>query len=211
MFFQASSLYLIVFLEIFTINRAMTLFKKNLKERFIINFEIESDLKYVFDNYYVPLCYYASKIVDRDMAKDVVSSVFIKFYEQKKAFSNSDQFLKYIYTSVKNASLDYLKSDQRKDNRENQYALLNYEHGEIEWQELVENEIWSDTYRELNGLPVQCRRVIKLGYLEGLNNSEIADKLDISIQTVKNHKYRGIQILRKKLATVFFLILPFLF
>ncbi|HLR00642.1 MAG TPA: sigma-70 family RNA polymerase sigma factor [Sphingobacterium sp.] len=187
------------------------MFKNNKKQNPYIDFSKDTDLEHVFKAYYAPLCYYAKSIIGSSFYEDIVSSVFMKFYERKLHFSDQDQFLSYIYTAVKNGCLDHLKTHKRKDQRESLYALAADTYTEIEWQEVVQNEVWAEAYRELKGLPLQCQRVLRLGYFDGLNNEEIANKLKLSVQTVKNHKYRGIQELKKKLVrfsifmSVFFL------
>src|SRR5699024_12685888 len=88
---------------------------------------------------------------------------------------------------------------KQKDLRERLYSLVDDTYRELELQEVLHNEVWAEAYRELKCLPLQCQRVLRLGYFDGLNNEEIANKLKLSVQTVKNHKYRGIQELKKKL------------
>jgi DNA-directed RNA polymerase specialized sigma24 family protein len=52
---------------------------------------------------------------------------------------------------------------------------------------------------------------LKLGYLEGLKNQEIADLLQISVHTVKNQKARAIQLLKIKLRDRDLMALYFLY
>lgn len=65
--------------------------------------------------------------------------------------------------------------------------------------EMIRAEVIRDLHRVMETLPGQCQKVIRLSYLEGLNNAEIAQQLSLSVQTVKNHKLRGLAILRKSL------------
>lgn len=54
-------------------------------------------------------------------------------------------------------------------------------------------------HRELALLPETQQKVIRLSRVEGLSNKEIATKLNLSEQTVKNQLSLGIKQLRKKL------------
>ena len=45
-----------------------------------------------------------------------------------------------------------------------------------------------ELYDAINKLPDQAKKVIILSYLEGKSNQEIADALQINLQTVKNYK-----------------------
>ena len=56
-----------------------------------------------------------------------------------------------------------------------------------------------EIYSVIEGLPPAMRRISKLAYLEGLKNNEIAEQLDISVETVKVQKKRALKQLRLKL------------
>lgn len=55
---------------------------------------------------------------------------------------------------------------------------------------------------EIDGLPQEQRRVILL-HLEGKNNIEIAEVMEVSVNTVKTHKARARQQLKTKLQDLF--------
>ena len=61
------------------------------------------------------------------------------------------------------------------------------------------SEISSRIYQAIETLPGQCREVTRMAYILGLKNQEIADCLQISINSVRAHKQRAIQLLRDKL------------
>jgi len=63
----------------------------------------------------------------------------------------------------------------------------------------IKSEVYGELYRAINNLPSQCRTIISLSYIEGLNNKEIADQLGLSEQSVKNTKVRAIKILKQEL------------
>jgi len=45
-------------------------------------------------------------------------------------------------------------------------------------------------------VPPNCRQIFKMAHMDGMKNEEIARKLELSYQTVKNQKVRAIKILR---------------
>jgi len=102
----------------------------------------------------------------------------------------------YLYVAAKNACLDFLKSQHRTVEREIYFQQLHdYQEEDIE-NEIIRAEYWAEIYREINALPTQCSTIIKLSFIEGLNNAQIAEILNISDQTVKNQKVKGIKALR---------------
>ena len=182
---------------------------KRLKQNSVIDLNKEDDFESVFKSYYAPLCYYAKNIAGDYYSEDLVSSVFIKLYESKKEFSSIERFLVYIYACVKNACFDHLKVHKRTLKREEEFSRELEEYNTLEKSEIIQNELLAETYRELKGLPLQCQKVITLGYIEGKKNDEIAQQLGLSVQTVKNHKYRAVRLLKDRLLKLSTLLIFF--
>lgn len=183
--------------------------KKNLREKFYVDFSKDANFEEIFKAYYAPLCYYAKSIVGDYFFEDLVSAVFTNLYEKKVKFNNIDQFLAYIYKAVKNSCLDHIKLDKRRGERESHYIVEAEEITDNDLFTIVQNEVWAETYRELKALPSQCQKVISLGYFEGLSNIQIANELNISLQTVKNHKYRALKLLKEKLIKLTIILICF--
>ena len=104
-----------------------------------------------------------------------------------------------MYITVRNACLNYLKQAKRDSLNQKQLAYLTGEKEEFVLNEMIRAEVLKEIMNEINNLPEQCGKVLKLGYLEGLRNQEIAKLMNISVHTVKNQKARAIQLLRVKL------------
>lgn len=72
---------------------------------------------------------------------------------------------------------------------------------------LIYTELIEEIDKLVNTLPNMCQKVIKLSFFEGLSNMEIKEELNISINTVKTHKKRGLIYLQKKLNPEHFTLL----
>ena len=65
----------------------------------------------MYGAYHTSLIIFSEKYVqDLSIAKDVVQSVFIKVWEKEVVFIHENSIKSYLYTAVRNKSLDYLKS-----------------------------------------------------------------------------------------------------
>jgi len=170
-------------------------FEKPLREK--VDLSNEQMFKEVFVGYFAPLCVFAQKYVGNFHDEDVVSAVFSNMYQKKMVFDSKDDFVFYLYRSVKNKCLDTLKSDNRMVNR-NQVYSEELEHEDF-FNDIVENEVLAETYREIQSLPEYSKRIIELSYFEGFSNQEIADELQLSLQTVKNYKRNAVASLRTAL------------
>lgn len=164
----------------------------------------------VYNLYYESLCYFAQRYVgDSDQAEDIIGELFAKLWQQSISFKDSEHLKAYLYRSASNACYTHLKATQSLKAREDKYGI---ETGYTE-QDFINNiiraELWREVYQAIENLPSQCSLVIKMSYVEGLKNAEIAVQLGLSLQTVKNYKQRGISILRgsvsKEIFTLFFL------
>ncbi len=157
----------------------------------------KSQFTEIYNLYYESLCYFALRYMgDSDQAEDIIGDLFARLWQQSISFNDSEHLKAYLYRSASNACYTQLKATQNLKAREDKYgAKAGYtEHGFI--NNIIRAELWREVYQAIDNLPRQCSRVIKMSYVEGLKNGEIAVQLGLSLQTVKNHKQRGISILR---------------
>ncbi len=161
--------------------------------------------KSLFDKLYTSLCLFANKYVDNlEDSKDIAQDVFIKIWEDKITFKSENSIKSYMYTSVKNKSLDYLKSSRYKSTKNYSFDEMHKLETEsfflretviIETSTIIENAI--------NTLPNKCAKIMRLN-IKNLTNAEIAEELNISINTVKAQK----RIAYKKLKPILKIKLP---
>jgi RNA polymerase sigma-70 factor (ECF subfamily) len=160
---------------------------------------------------YKPLCLFSNKYIQNlAVSKDIVQDVFIKIWEDKIEFNNENVIKSYLYISVKNKSLDYLKSKLYKST--DFLSTKNIENIETHvffLREVVITETSFIMKNAINTLPNKCAKIIKMS-LKGLTNSEIANELELSINTIKTQKkiaYNRLRPLLKK----FFIFIAFVF
>jgi len=150
--------------------------------------------------FYSPLTLFADRLLkDRAAAEDIVGESFIKLWNKKNDFETVQNIKAFLYITVRNASLNYLKQAKRDSLSKQQLAYPQSEKEEFVLNSMIRAEVLKEILQEIERLPEQCGKVLKLGYLEGLKNQEIADMLHISVHTVKNQKARAIQLLKIKL------------
>ncbi|WP_299778988.1 RNA polymerase sigma-70 factor [uncultured Formosa sp.] len=167
--------------------------------------------KDVFDTLYTSLCLFAENYVDNlDVAKDIVQDVFIKVWEDKIEFKNEIAVKSYLYTSVKNKSLDFLKSKRFKTTEHMSVVDIdNLNKDSFYLKEVVIEEASSRIEEAINTLPNKCAQIIRLS-IKDLTNADIAQHLNISIHTVKAQKKIAYKRLRPLLKN-YFVLLAFLF
>lgn len=156
--------------------------------------------KLLFEKYYARLCDFARRILgDEDLAEDVVQDTFVAFMERSESNHIEEVAVRnYLYQSVKNASLNKLRKGKVIEHFESNhnFPIVDEEHALVA---MIHSEIVGEIHYALKKLPEGCHLIIRLGYFEGLNNPQIANKLNISVNTVKSQKQRALFLLRKEL------------
>lgn len=166
-------------------------------------------IKEIYSLYHSVLCFFAYKYTKSyDEAEDIVHSVFAKIIEKGVTLENDFTIKSYLFSSVRNASLNYIKKDNVRK-RYSEYSSSN-ETGTDNSSYLldrIETEILFEIFSKIDALPSGCNKVFRLSYIEGLSNQEIADKLGISLNTVKSQKARAKQLLKESLKDLFIIAL----
>jgi RNA polymerase sigma-70 factor (ECF subfamily) len=165
------------------------------------------EYKNLFDKLYATLCIFSNKYLNNiEASKDVVQDVFIKIWENKVEFKDENTIKSYLYTAVKNKSLDHLKSKRYKSTE--RFSPEEMEKLETEpffLREVVILETSNIIENAINTLPNKCGQIIRLS-IKGLTNVEIANELEISINTVKTQKRIAYKRLKPLLKDYFILI-----
>jgi len=168
--------------------------------------------KKLFDTFYSSLCLFSSKYTeDLELSKDIVQEVFIKIWQEQIAFGDDDNVKAFLYTAVKNKSLDYLKRKEYKTKTKLNLVNENILSSQTYFEKQVLIEETSRLVNEaINTLPYKCKRIIHLS-LKGLGNKQISEELSISLNTVKAQKRIAYQKLRPLLKSTYLIIIGFLF
>lgn len=151
--------------------------------------------KLFFESFYSSLCLFANKYLkDKDISLDIVQDAFLYLWNKNADFQSLNAAKSYLYQYVKNRSLNYLRD---KDLRQ-RLELQNLQSETFFRDSLIEEETFKIISDAIRTLPPQGHRVIELS-LDGFKNQEIADQLNISINTVKTIKLRAFAALRTEL------------
>lgn len=160
----------------------------------------EKAFEELFIDYYPKLTVFAKKYVnDMDTSREIVQNYFVKLFEKHANIHIQTSLNSYLYSSVRNSCLNYLKQQKlhasHKDNIrvENKEAIIDFT-DTMEQTEL-EYKIW----QEVSTLPDQCKHIFNLSRKEGIKNMEIANQLGISIRTVETQISKALKILRTNL------------
>jgi len=142
----------------------------------------------------------ALKIGNVEEARDIVGDVFLKMLLTPQAIEDCESLPSYLYTCVHNGCMNYLKRQKIKRKYEEDMSVVSdvYQRQDnaSPLHLLILKETETEVLNAIDKLPKRCRESI-LGRLEGLSYQEIADKLNLSVHTVRNQISKGTKKLRK--------------
>ena len=160
----------------------------------------EAALSVLFDTYYEKLYLFAEKyIYDSDKAHDIVQDVFLKIWENAERLELTSSIQHYLFASVRNGCLNYLKSLQIEDRNNRKYAEAYIESQNVDMVD--DEELLARVRQVLDEVPEKCREVCLLRFVEGYKYAEIAARLDMNENTVKAQLHRGMERLKQAFAT----------
>ena len=177
-----------------------------------INRKDPKAFEYLYDRYYAALCNYVSNLLntEEDDGEDLVQELFVSIYEGNREFSNNKELTNYLYRACYNNCLLYIRDHQIHDSILNSLLENQNEEDDDEIYALtVREELFRQLYVYINDLPQEQQKIMLLR-IEGYEWNEIAEKLDISINTVKTQRSRSFKFLREHLEYSSFSILLFI-
>ena len=150
--------------------------------------------------------YFAKEyVISEEDAENIVQDVFVELWENKEMLNMHMNLIAYLFTTIKNKCLNHLRhklvvQDTASKLQEEYTISLRMN---LDSLEVFDNNLFSDNdiekiiSRALDALPEKCRAIFIMSKIEGKKHNEIAQELNISINTVGSQ----IGIAYKKLRT----------
>ncbi|UCH14181.1 MAG: RNA polymerase sigma-70 factor [Bacteroidales bacterium] len=160
-----------------------------------------------FKSYYPGLCVFAKDFLrSADAAREITQEVFLSLWEKRGKLQIKSSLKAYLYRSVHNRCLNYIRDDLKLSHKEinfdqlkNQADLLFNDVPEGIYDQIFSGRIEQDLETEIEQLPEQCKTIFRLCRYENLTYPEIAKQLNISLSTVKTQMSRAMKKLREKM------------
>ena len=176
----------------------------------------EFEFQKIYDAFQPKILSYLTRLVGESEAEDLTQETFVKVGRALGDFRGTSTLSTWLYRIATNAAIDKLRSPSF-----HQIAVESLSEASIEevgagiadrdaWtgekkpsveQQLVRKEMNECIHGFVEKLPEDYRTVLVLSELEGLRNSEIAEILGITLETVKIRLHRARAKLREALET----------
>jgi RNA polymerase sigma-70 factor (family 1) len=147
----------------------------------------QAAFRQVYLLFYKRLFHFALAIVrTRELAEEIVEDVFVGLWKNQAAARSIQHLRIYLYTATKNTALNYLSKKARES------ITQPFDHIQIELngsaitpeQILITAEMYKKIQAAVDALPPRCKMIFKLVREDGLRYKEVAEILNISVNTI---------------------------
>lgn len=154
----------------------------------------------LFNRYTDQLFSYILKLTKSDIwAEEIVQDVWTQVWIKRKLIGSVEDPLSYLYRIATNKAVDWMRHN-RLDIKVAHYLKKNASVVTNDTEEQVEfNQCRQVLMEAIHRLPAQRGLVFRLKNIEGLSYAEIADRLHISKNTVRNQMVKSLQAIRDHL------------
>lgn len=133
-------------------------------------------------------------------AEEIVQEVFIKIWEARSKIDVFSSFESFIFTIAYNSAISLLrKRVTEKKYLEHLGSLQQIDNGNAIIDEIQFNQLNEKIQSLLNELTPRQKEIFLLSREDGLTHDEIAKKLNISANTVKNHMVTVLSFLKSNI------------
>lgn len=144
---------------------------------------------------------------DKARAEDVVQYVFVKLWEYRATLQIGVSLKNFLFTMAKNHVLNLIRNENTALEKSYEIAQQIAEYEDDLVEKLEKRERISLFYKALGKLPEQKREICLMKLRGDMSNQEIADRLHISVNTVKSHYSEAVKILRKELLKILMIVI----
>lgn len=154
----------------------------------------------LFHFYYPGLVMYSTQFTaDRMEAEEIVQDFFVRFWQRHQQIIPSDSLKSYLFLSVKNGSLNFLKHKKIEEKYIRSMTELSSNHLVYDPDLYIASELQVKIKNAIDLLPEKCREIFIMSRMRGLKNEEIATELNLSKRTVETQISKALKVLRVEL------------
>ena len=176
----------------------------------------ETRFEDIYLSYFSEMKYFAKEyVISEEDAENIVQDVFVELWENKEMLNMHMNLIAYLFTTIKNKCLNHLRHklvvQETASKLQEEYTIslrMN-----LDSLEAFDNNLFSDQdiekiiSRALDTLSEKCRTIFIMSKIEGKKQKEIAQELNISINTIETQMGIAYKKLRIELKDYFPILL----
>ncbi|WP_278624660.1 RNA polymerase sigma-70 factor [Parabacteroides gordonii] len=162
---------------------------------------------FLFQTYYTDLVLFCGNFIrDKDSCEDIVQSIFLKLWSDRKNIQIETSLKSYLLKAVRNSCFDEFRHLEIIRQHEAEYestVLDSYDTDNY----ILHSDLSDHLHRALEKVPELYREAFMLNRFEGLKYREIAEQLNVSERTVEVRVSKTLDLLRKYLKDFFMFLI----
>ena len=176
----------------------------------------ETRFEDIYLSYFSKMKYFAKEyVISEEDAENIVQDVFVELWENKEMLNMHMNLIAYLFTTIKNKCLNHLRHklvvQETASKLQEEYTIslrMN-----LDSLEAFDNNLFSDQdiekiiSRALDTLSEKCRTIFIMSKIKGKKQKEIAQELNISINTIETQMGIAYKKLRIELKDYFPILL----
>lgn len=153
-----------------------------------------------------------NRLGNQEEAEECVQDVLYKLWKLRHDFSLSKlELSNYLSRAIRNQSFNILEQRHRERLRSESYDPVKDINLLSPERQLMIRELQQQLDNSIKELPPQCQLVFKLSRQDGLSNREIAEKLNLSENTVKSHLKKANKDIQRNMGLLTVLLFNYFF
>lgn len=174
----------------------------------LVYFNMNNDFAVIYLSYYPKLLRFATEyVLLKEDAENIVQDLFVSLWENKYLLANAENLNAYLFKLVRNRCIDFLRVKIREKDRnlriqeifEIELKLKLDSLEDFDKQGYNEDNLARLISEAINSLPERCRQIFVMSKIEKMKYNEIADQLNLSINTIEKQVGIALKKLRIKL------------
>lgn len=155
----------------------------------------EEAFSYIFDTYHLQLFEYGQRFTtDEELVRDSIQDLFFELARKREKLSSTNNILFYLLKSLRIKIFNNLKQIKNINSFVHAEEVDEFRLYYTTEVDLEEKELKLDKLAEaINQLPPRQKETIYLKFYKNLSNSEVAEIMQLSYQSVSNNIQKAIQ------------------
>ena len=166
----------------------------------------ENALAQLYGQYAEPLtAFAAARLSSLEEARDIIQDIFVHLWQERATITIKQSMRAFLYAAVRYRIIDHIRKNSTR--RKYQQQIAHLPTITLSTEELLyARQLESELHQAIEELSPRIREIFKLSRFEHLNFAQIAQKLGLSEQTVRNQLTTALSQLRIKLDKLSFLL-----
>lgn len=157
----------------------------------------ERAFRILYNRYYQRMYSFACKVVKSShVAEEIIQEVFIRLWEQRELLSEVKNPDNYVFIVIRNHTFNYLRTAARENSRREKLWEALQQRVTDEATSIEAEEAEQFLKKLLTKLSPKQQMIFRMSREDGLSHQQIADKLQLSKDTVKKHVANSLKIFK---------------